>query len=259
MNLKVVTGLLKKTGIQIDTASSGSDCLEYVKAKRYDIIFLDHMMPDMDGIETLGHIKRLAGCPNQDTPIIMLTANAIIGAKEEYLRAGFTDYLTKPIREEELQKMLVKYLRADLLLQPEEYSAAPKEPGEQPDNGPAGDEKQDVMQRLHDITELDIQTGLGYCMNEDEFYVEILKEYMKADKVSTLEQCFRVKDWENYRTVAHALKSTSLTVGAVHLSGEGKALEMAAKDGDADYIALHHDAVLAEYISLTDRLKEILG
>ena len=259
MNLKVVTGLLKKTGIQIDTASSGSDCLEYVKAKRYDIIFLDHMMPDMDGIETLGHIKRLAGCPNQDTPIIMLTANAIIGAKEEYLRAGFTDYLTKPIREEELQKMLVKYLRADLLLQPEEYSAAPKEPGEQPDNGPAGDEKQDVMQRLHDITELDIQTGLGYCMNEDEFYVEILKEYMKADKVSTLEQCFRVKDWENYRTVAHALKSTSLSVGAVHLSGEGKALEMAAKDGDADYIALHHDAVLAEYISLTDRLKEILG
>ena len=109
MNLKVVTGLLKKTGIQIDTASSGSDCLEYVKAKRYDIIFLDHMMPDMDGIETLGHIKRLAGCPNQDTPIIMLTANAIIGAKEEYLRAGFTDYLTKPIREEELQKMLIMY------------------------------------------------------------------------------------------------------------------------------------------------------
>ena len=107
MNLRVVQGLLKETRIQIDTACSGRECLECVKRSQYDMIFLDHMMPEMDGIETLRNMKTLADNLNREIPVIMLTANAIIGAKEEYIEAGFTDYLTKPIRETELLEMLL--------------------------------------------------------------------------------------------------------------------------------------------------------
>ena len=111
MNLKVMQGLLKKTGVQIDTAESGMACLENICKKQYDLIFLDHMMPELDGIETLQRMKQMPDHLNQDTPVIMLTANATRGAKEEYMQLGFTDYLTKPVKEDELVDMLAKYLK----------------------------------------------------------------------------------------------------------------------------------------------------
>ena len=114
MNLIVVKGLLKATKIQIDTAKNGANCLELVKKNRYDIIFLDHLMPEMDGIETLQNMKLLEENPNRNTPVIMLTANAIVGAKEEYMEAGFTDYLTKPVQETLLHEMIMKYLPKEL-------------------------------------------------------------------------------------------------------------------------------------------------
>lgn len=114
MNLIVVKGLLKATKIQIDTAKNGVNCLELVQKNRYDIIFLDHLMPEMDGVETLQNMKLLEENPNRDTPVIMLTANAIVGAKEEYMEAGFTDYLTKPVQETLLHEMILKYLPKEL-------------------------------------------------------------------------------------------------------------------------------------------------
>ena len=257
MNLKVVEGLLKETKIQIDTAVSGRECLECVKKKQYNIIFLDHMMPEMDGIETLQNMKSLADNPNREVPVIMLTANAIVGAKEEYMEAGFTDYLTKPIRETELLEMLLKYLPGELTCENEEIKNSKdivqSELAESIDRS-----ETEQMQQLEKLEGLDVQTGLAYCMNEEEFYLEMLKEYLKADKASKIKQFFDEEDWNNYRTVVHALKSTSLTIGAVHLSEGAKELEMAAKEGDADYIRLHHKDVLEEYIGLTDRMKEIL-
>ena len=265
MNLRVVQGLLKATQIQIDTAMSGGECLKLVSKKQYDIIFLDHMMPDMDGIETLRRIRDMTDNPNEKTPIIMLTANAIIGAKEEYLRAGFQDYLTKPIREEELQGMLVKFLREELIQYPEERIESTQddekkqETSEQHIGSAFGlKENTGILQDIKGVTELDIETGLLYCMNDEDFYAEMLREYMKGDKAEVLEQFFDAKDWSNYRTSIHALKSTSLTIGAVALSGKAKELEWSAKDGDEDYIQAHHKGVLAEYRQLTDKLRHIL-
>ncbi|MGN0140656.1 MAG: ATP-binding protein, partial [Roseburia sp.] len=258
MNLKVVEGLLKETKIQIDTAVSGRECLECVKTKKYDVVFLDHMMPEMDGIETLQNMKALTDNPNRETPVIMLTANAIVGAKDEYMEAGFTDYLTKPIRETELLEMLLKYLPGELICGDKDIKNS--EDMVQPEVAEhTEDSEADRMQRLEKLEGLDVQTGLIYCMKEEDFYVEMLEEYMNSDKVSKIKQFFAEEDWKNYRTIVHALKSTSLTIGAVHLSEEAKALEMAAKEENVDYIRSHHEAVLEEYIGLTDRLKEILG
>ena len=262
MNLKVVKGLLKSTRIQIDTAVSGRECLEFAGANKYDIIFLDHMMPEMDGIETLQNMKLIADNPNRDVPVIMLTANAIVGAKEHYMEVGFTDYLTKPIQETELLQMILKYLPEELVQgisnggddKPAHVSESSNDNPVQADVKPAKDSKQ----MLSNIDGLDIQTGLAYCMNEEDFYVDMLKEYVKGDKTSTLDEFFDKQDWSNYRTTVHALKSTSLTIGAVHLSEAAKALEMAAKNEDAEYIRSHHKDTIEEYVKLIDQLNKIL-
>lgn len=250
MNLKVVQGLLKGTRIQIDTALSGKECLECVRTHTYDIIFLDHMMPEMDGIETLQNMRMLPDNTNQEIPVIMLTANAIVGAKEEYLEAGFTDYLTKPIREIELRQMLLNYLPKERIC--EMMTSQLQEDTCSPVEG------QGLMQQLEKLEGLDVGIGLSYCMNDEDFYVEMIQEYLKADKTQKGNQFLAEKDWNNYETIVHSLKSTSHTIGAVPLSEEAKALEMAAKEGDENYIMSHHSAVMEKYRNLLNGLQKVL-
>ena len=253
MNLKVVKGLLKETGMQIDTAISGRECLECIKENQYDIIFLDHMMPEMDGVETLQRIKELPDNPNADKPVVMLTANAIIGAREEYLKEGFTDYLSKPIREKELDRTIKKYLPPERLTvrekeEPEEVSESMTEKKE---------ESKTLMQRLEELPELDTETGIHYCADNKEFYQEIVQEYANTDKTRDMKELYQSKDWDEYRIMVHALKSSSLTIGAVGLSEAAKALEMAAKEKDLEYIEQHHEEVLGRYTALLEVLQDI--
>ncbi|MBR6221830.1 MAG: response regulator [Lachnospiraceae bacterium] len=110
MNVTVFKGLLKKTGAKIDEAYSGEECLKLIVDNHYDIIFLDHMMPEMDGVETLKRIKASNNHKNVDTPVIVLTANAIVGAREEYMKDGFVDYLSKPVQQSALVDMICEYI-----------------------------------------------------------------------------------------------------------------------------------------------------
>lgn len=110
VNLKVIVGLLKSTKIKVDTALNGRQCLEMVSQTAYDLIFMDHMMPEMDGIDTFAEMRKLKNSPNKNTPVIMLTANAITGVREQFLQAGFTDYLSKPVSGDTLENMILKYL-----------------------------------------------------------------------------------------------------------------------------------------------------
>ncbi len=114
-NLKVMTALLKETGVNVDTALSGSECIKKVRDTQYDMIFLDHMMPEMDGIETMYELLHMEDNKSKETPVIMLTANASQGAKEEYMQEGFSDYLSKPCKGKELEEMLLKYLPDDII------------------------------------------------------------------------------------------------------------------------------------------------
>jgi CheY-like chemotaxis protein len=113
MNLMVFGSLIKQTGVGIDTAGSGDEGIALTRNVKYDMIFLDHMMPEKDGIETLHEIRADKGNPNCDTPAICLTANAISGAKEHYISEGFEDYLAKPIAPEILEEMMLKYIPED--------------------------------------------------------------------------------------------------------------------------------------------------
>ena len=115
MNLMVVKGLLKDIEIHIDTALSGEECLKLMNVNKYHMIFLDHMMPEMDGIETLKQIRSLEEKVGKALPLIALTANAISGSKQMYLDEGFDDYLSKPIEPMKLEKVILKYLPEELI------------------------------------------------------------------------------------------------------------------------------------------------
>lgn len=112
VNLKVIEGLLKKTMIQIETADGGAKCIEKAYNKKYDVILLDHMMPEIDGEDALKEIKK-EGCINRNTPVIVLTAYVMAGARERYIEKGFDDYLSKPVSGEDLEDMLIKYIKKE--------------------------------------------------------------------------------------------------------------------------------------------------
>ena len=271
MNLQVVKGLLKRTNASIDAVYSGRECLEKIREKRYDIIFLDHMMPEMDGIETLERMKAESPHPNTDTPVIVMTANAIVGAKEMYLEKGFTDYLSKPVLRNELIEMLHRYLPKSLI---KEYSAgtAPKDnrntapvhdisPKSAEIPTAKADESEDMQGKTGLAARfyfLDTKTGMTYCMNDEDFYTEMLGTYLKGDKRQLISEAYAAEDWKKYETYVHGLKSTSLSIGAVTVSGHAKALEHAAKDGDIAYIRAHNDSLLEEYGVLLEQMRKAL-
>ena len=237
MNLKVFMGLLKSTKIQIDTAVNGAEALELIQKQHYDVIFLDHMMPVMDGVEAFRRMKKDASNPNKDTPVVMLTANAVSDARNSYMDEGFSDYLAKPIREEVLLETLKKFLPKHLI------KVVKEDPAE-----PVNEATPKTRKTLSDL--LDTATGLAYCMNDQNFYKEMLVEYVKSDKSDELVEYFDKGDFEYYRITVHAVKSTSLTIGAAKISEDAKALEMACKENNLDYVKQNHGLFMQEYSEL---------
>lgn len=241
MNLKIAQSYLKQTRAQVAIASSGEECLRMICKEKYDIIFLDHMMPKMDGIDTLKAMKQSKNHLNMETPVVVLTANAVVGAKEQYLEDGFTDYLSKPIRENELMEMLRKYLSKEMVEMKEKIEQT------------TDTAKQKTLEER--FPTLNIQVGLRYCMNDEAFFLEMIETYIHGDKREVLAKEYAAESWKDYQTHVHALKSTSLNIGAEKLSEHAKALELAAKDTDYTYIREHHDEVMTEYGKLLTELQ----
>lgn len=253
MNLDVFCRILKDTKIQIDTAGNGAEALELLEKNSYHIVFLDHMMPVMDGLEALKRIREKGMC--QNTPVIVLTANAVAGEKQMYLDAGFDDYLSKPIVGKALREMVRTRLPEGLLKRNVTGSTPPAHGvKEEPENAA---QKEGLLKQLDDV--LDTAVGLSYCCDEETFYQEMVSTYRKNQKTDELRKCYQEEDWDNYRILVHALKSTSLSIGATGLSEQAKALETAAKETDISYIKENHQKVMTEYQILLDRLSEIIG
>ncbi|MCR4903577.1 MAG: DegV family EDD domain-containing protein [Butyrivibrio sp.] len=271
MNLLVAKGLLKYTGMQVDTSDSGQEALNMVMKNKYDIIFLDHLMPEMDGIECLHRMKGLRFNPNESTPIIVLTANAVAGVRDEYIKTGFSDYLSKPLKESELNEILSIYLPKDKLeereaseenvntkaieikdnlkdTEKERADAEPLEKGEALSQGDLNIEK------LKKIPEIDTQTGLKYCIDDEDFYIQVIKSYIENDKTELLNKALEEEDIENYKTYVHALKSTSLNIGAKELSAMAKESENACKENDFDSVKQKHGPLMEKYKKLMEAL-----
>ena len=226
VNRKVFVNLLKETKLRIDQADGGMSCLEMTENKKYDLIFLDHMMPDLDGIETLHRMKASEHNLCADTPIIALTANAIIGAKEMYLAEGFDDFLTKPVASGKLEKMILKYL-------PEEKVQECGNGSEEPVMSDS--ENDSVKELLSQIPDINLEYALLLNGTSEHVYEGMMDFIELADaEADELETFFESIDMpeglERYRIKVHAMKSSAAVIGAMQLSGLARALEMAAKD-----------------------------
>ena len=257
MNLHVVKALLGRTGAQLDLASGGNECLELCRKNKYDIILMDHMMPDPDGIETLHMLRAEEGNPNQKTTAIVLTANAISGVREMYLEEGFADYMSKPLVGEELEKMLKAHLPKDMCEKSEEQKAwevkkelekkeqllsdaiaktvAANHYNAKPDEAPA---KEQLSDEEDSLLIIDKASAMRYSARDESLYQEVVQEYCKQEKEYTakLRKHYEEQNWKEFCIIAHAIKGASLLVGANNFSEKAKEMEFAVKEDNIDKV-----------------------
>lgn len=252
MNLKVLQGLLKRTRIQLDLAGSGQEAIEIVQKKEYDLVFLDHRMPHMDGIETLKTIKErnLLGT----VPVIALTANAISGAREMYIQNGFQDYLSKPISGDRLEEVLKRWLPAEKIMQ--DIPAVGEDIQEDAQSAP--EEGMEQITRDLETMMIDMALAMEYAGNDREGLLMNLEFFCENFAVleNNLIEDFNNKDYENYGTHVHALKSNALTIGAQSLSDKAKELEFACVDKRTEEVDKGHPTLIEEYRSLVGKLRD---
>ena len=238
INLKVAAGLMQPYHMQIITADSGKAAISMLSSKDIDLVFMDHMMPEMDGVEATKLIREMGGEYYEKLPIIALTANAVSGVREMFIESGFNDFIAKPIELSALDRVLKKWLPAD---KQEVHSLI---------SYAKNDRRRSVRVNLVNDGELiSVSKGLTYTGGSEEAYYEILEMYVRKGREKR-EQIIRLaaeESWKNYIIEVHALKSTSLSIGSVKLSEFAKKLELAGKAGDYEVIRNGNDDLMNPY------------
>lgn len=263
MNLMVAEGIFREYEMQVKTVHSGKMALELCEKEEFDLIFLDHMMPEMDGVETLKRLRRLLADSERSATIIAFTANAVSGAREMFFEEGFDEFVSKPIEMVELERVLrnilpksaVQYVDKDYRMERNMENrdvAQPEDIEEQPS---PGKKKTDLLEEAGIHT----AAGLQYCLDNTEFYDELLMKFASdADgKQEEIGKFFGQEDWENYHIMVHALKGTARMIGADALSDQAKDLEDAAKNRNVEYIGMHHENLLAKYQEMAQSIRDI--
>ncbi len=251
MNLSVMENLLKVTKANVTTCQSGAECIENMIQKSYDIVFLDHMMPEMNGIETLERINELK--IKNETVIIALTANAIAGEKEMYLSKGFDDYLSKPVDVRKLEKILKKHIPDDKIIQVKQLK----------DLNETEVKKEEKNNSIG--ANIDMNVGMQYSAQSKDMYKSFLEVYYEfgKEKGSQLEDSFKNERWEDYVTYVHSVKSTSLNIGGVRLSKMAAEIEQHGKAYNAGsveelaYIKETYQELMSLFYATLDEAKEI--
>ena len=248
MNLTVFTSLLKRTRMKITTADSGRCCLDHVKKERYHIIFMDHMMPEMDGIETFHEIRKLADSPNRDTPVIVLTANALSGAKKAYRKEGFADFLTKPIDSDLLELTVRKYLPQDLIRE-----AKTDEP--EMDHYVAKTGYESYLQYG-----ISIENGLSLAKNDKEMYLDLLTIFLRdRRKQDEMRRFLSERNGKDYAIWVHGLKGNARTIGADKLADMAFEHEKQTKAGNIEYAAEHWEELLSVWDKTLEGFQEFIN
>ena len=241
INRKVIKNLLKETGIQVFEANSGTECIELVKTNRYDVILLDHMMPGLDGVETLRVLRNMDDNLFRGVPIIMMTANSISGARDDYLNLGFDDYLSKPIDAKRLEKLLLKFLPDRLITK----------------NLPQINSGKQTT--LPDIDGIDWRYARIFVDDDNMIRMTALDLYDTLDEeIEGLNKRLESVDTEDgmmdYRIQVHSLKGISQTIGAVLAFSLARVTEKAAIAGDAERVRRLHSELIAELNRLHDAM-----
>ncbi|MBR5425224.1 MAG: response regulator [Clostridiales bacterium] len=239
VNLKVVKGLLEPYQMHVFTAGSGKQCIEMLRdGQRFDMIYMDHMMPDLDGIDTLRIIRQMDDEYFRTVPVVALTANAVSGVREMFFKEGFQDYVSKPIELAQLEKSLKSNLPAEMIIRKQHTVASAPHFGE-------GDVQ---------LRGVDCSKGLLNCGNNMDNYISLLKVVYEDGliKIDRLRELAAAKDYAGYGIEAHALKSVAASIGAMDLSAMAKDHEFANYDGRFQFIDANYEDLLSSYQSLLD-------
>ncbi len=248
MNLMVARGIFEVYGMVVSTASGGVEAIDMCLKQDYDIIFMDHMMPGMDGVEAMKRLRLNAAKKKKQLCIVALTANAISTAKEMFLSEGFDGFVPKPIEITELERVLKRVLPKSAIEYHTEEQKVPKR------NGNENEETEDDKYSVLRAAGIDPSVGLKYCRNEEDFYEQLLLEYAKdrKKKAGELKKMYEDGDLKNYGIRVHAIKSTSRMIGAAEVSDAARALEEAAKNEDSEKIDRLHPRFFGKYVGLMD-------
>ncbi|MBO6230954.1 MAG: response regulator [Ruminiclostridium sp.] len=251
MNLIVAKSVFASYGMTVFTADSGQEAIDMCRDNEYDIVFMDHMMPGMDGVETMKRIRAGTRRSRSDMPIVALTANAVSTAREMFLSEGFDGFVSKPIDLTELERVLKRVLPPDAVTCSAAGTAPPEaEPAHADTAAPSVQEEpgNDFLGKL-EKSGVDTKTGLGYCMKDPDFYRTLLVQFAteSEEKQRLLERYFTERNLHDYEIIIHGVKSNSKTIGCMSLSEEARELEAAAKEGREDYIEGHHGRAMELY------------
>ncbi len=254
MNLAVAQGLLKGTRLQVDVAASGEECLELIKRKTYHVICMDHMMPVMDGVQTLHAIRALEGNPSRDIPVIALTANAVAGARELYLKEGFQDYLTKPIDADKFENMLIEYLPDNVV-----YMTHNMDINDAYEEEEAGNELSIRESQLY-LMGFNLRNGLKYMGGDKALYGKVLHDFhsILQEKEEALKDFLKKGDMPGYMIIVHSLKGNARNVGADDLADEAFELEKMAKAGQVEDVTVRSPILFSLMSTMRNSLKVYL-
>ena len=240
INLMVLANLFKRAKVKVDTADNADSCLRLVAENKYDLIFLDHMMPEKDGIEILHEVKALEDGLNKDTPIVCLTANAISGAKDFYIKQGFDSYLTKPINPELLEEMMLQFLPEDkvVILEKEDKD----------DSRKCAVDEREVFLPLYERGDVDVEKGISNN-GSISAYLSIFGMFLERieESAKEIDDLYKAQDIKNYTIKIHAIKSSARMIGAMNLGEDAQELENAGKRNDYDFIKGHHSEFVDNY------------
>ena len=233
MNLVVVRELLKQTEIKLDEATSGAECLSLCETTKFDLILLDYRMPEMDGIETLKKLREKKKGLNYETTVIALTANAIAGARERFLKEGFDDYITKPVDGNRLEEVLLTYL-----------------PGEYIEYRRMETVHEEATKKLETgVTPvIDIEEGIRNCGSKES--LDVVLEAFRTDvpgKAAMIKKSLAEGDVKRYQIEVHSIKSSARIIGAKEISALAAKLEDMADEGDAEILKEDTEKLLKMY------------
>lgn len=251
MALNQFKGLLRRSNITLDTASNGYEALSLAASNRYDIIFIDYLMPDMDGTETLHSIRNMAEDLNSKTPCIVVSGNADADNADSWLESGFDDWLSKPVKANLFCDILIKYIPADKVTDSSVCSSDP--PSLDDTDAPA------FFKAFSQLPEIDAVGAVENCGGMDELK-DILNTFSMTgeDSAERIEQALKNGDISSYTILVHALKSSARLVGAMDLGDAAEKLENAGARQDVDYINSHSKTTIDLYRSLSARIGEAL-
>lgn len=278
MNLQVADAILQRYGMEVTTAVTGQEAVDLCRESAFDIIFMDYMMPEMDGLEAMRQIRMETGGKNSYVPVVMLTANTLSTAREMFFHAGIDGFIGKPIEISELERVLKRVLPASAV----RYEAA-EENAENRRNsesavmqsaeaesaqnsetpGMRSAESETALNtetpEVTGISGLNLKEGLRYCQGDEAFYQELLAQYAleAAGREEELRRYYESGDYNGYTIVIHALKSTSKMIGADALSEMARRLEEAAGKADAETVRSLHADFLKAYHSLTEDIASL--